>query len=154
MKKLEAPGTVANISGYGKLARDRTEGVLEWSRKRNAWRKTSIQIQADFQVQGTIVSNPTICCCLNENGLHGRNPTSKMEIQKEKRGESVMFWGCFAAQALAALSLCRSQWNQETIKAFWSQAYSPVSEICLILRFLGTVWKCTFSFGWSVGRVR
>ena len=37
-------------------------------------RKTSIQIQADLQVQGTIVSSRTIRRCLNENGLHGRRP--------------------------------------------------------------------------------
>ena len=35
-------------------------------------KKTSIQIQADLQVQGTIVSSRTIRRYLNENRLHGR----------------------------------------------------------------------------------
>lgn len=37
-----------------------------------------------------------------------------------------------ALHRFTALNLCRAQWNQKTVKAFWSQTYSPVSEkLCL-----------------------
>lgn len=80
IKKFKASGTVANISGCGHKWKIglRLKRRVAWMMEKEP-RKTSVQIQADLEVQGRIVSSPTICHYLKENGLYGgpRKTTSK-----------------------------------------------------------------------------
>jgi len=54
-------------------------------------KKTSIQIQADRQVQGTSVSSHSIRHCLNENGLHDRRPRKTPLLRGKHKKASLDF---------------------------------------------------------------